>query len=235
MEAEWICKSKEKYQQLFERLRKNAPKEGMYFIPRKYRDARDLYSKKAQQNEIIKSQIQYENEVYERMQNCIPEQIGKTLETIFENPNDDLCIHRTDYSLEQITQVMFQKGIPVRDTDYTSNLSKFKHFPTILEQIAVCSEYKNAKGCLLVRIPKNNQLPLYYKDNNFVPNLEQLFLLPEYIYGYVPVEDGKLKDVILNPNYVENHSYRVDDLYYDERLNPIEYQNQIEEQIGKSK
>ena len=234
MEAEWIRKSKEKYQQLFEKLKGNIPKEGMYFVPRQYQDAKDLYSKKAQKSSFIKSQIQYENKVYKQIQNCIPMQIGKTLELLFESPTHDVLIHRTDQSLEQITQFMFQRGIPVRSTDYTTHLSKYKHFPTLLMNIMACKEFRNSQGCLLIRIPKNNKLPLYYEDDQFLPDSKQLFLLPEYIYGYVPVKDEILEDVIINPNYIENHHYAVDELYYDETLNPLEYQQQMEEQY-KSK
>lgn len=235
MEAEWIKNIREKYNLLFEKLKGNVPKEGMYFIPKKYQHAKSLYPKEIQNNKSIREQIEYEDSVYERIQNRIPEQTGKVLESIFENPNDNLCIHRTDYSIEQIQKVIFQLGMPVRDTEYTTHMSQYKHFPTILEQIQACNEYKMAQGCLLIRLPKNNQLPIYYKNDTFLQGATQLFLLPEYIYGYVPVKNGQVGDIILNPNYVDVHNYSPDGLYYDEVLNPVESQNQIQEEYGKQK
>ena len=69
------------------------------------------------------------------MQNQILEQTGKILQSIFESPNDMLLIHRIDYDLERIQKSIFQFGIPMRISDYTSHLSAYRHFPSILMNI----------------------------------------------------------------------------------------------------
>ena len=53
--------------------------------------------------------------------------------------------------------------------------------------------------------------PIYYKDDKGVR------LLPEFIYGYIPVEkDGILGDLIHNSNYKDIHNLNNTNLLYEE-------------------
>lgn len=228
MEKEWIKRVREESKRKFEELlRKKEKTEGMYEIPEKYKDASKIYQSKVL-NKLLKSIIAEQNHIYKSMQYKIPEEIGKTLQSIYESEDYYLMINRTDYHISQIMEYSFQKGIPMRSCDYTCNLSKYKHFPTILEQIMACNEYKNSQGCLIVKIPKNIDLPIYYNCNDYMQNASLLCLLPEYIYGYIPVRDNNIEDMILNPLYKDIHNYDKDGLYYDERLTPLQYKNQIQ-------
>lgn len=232
MEKEWIKRVREESKRKFEELlKKNMKVEGMYEIPEEYKDASKLHPVKASNHEnkkMIKSIIDAENEVYKSMQYKIPEEIGKTLQSIHESDDYYLMIHRTDYHISQIMKYSFQKGIPMRSADYTCNLSKYKHFPTVLEQILVCNEYKNSQGCIIVKIPKNLDLPIYYDCDDYMQSSSLLCLMPEYIYGYIPVKDETIGEMVLNPLYTDNHDYDVDGLYYDSRLTPIQHKKQLE-------
>lgn len=228
MEAEWIKRVREESKRKFEELLKKSKKiDGMYEIPKKYEDASILYSSKSSKNEFIKARIKEQNDVYKEMQYQVPEEIGKNLQSIYENEEYTLMIHRTDYDMEQIKNQMFQKGLPMRDTDYTCNLSTYNHFPTILQQIKFCNDYKNSQGCIIVKMPKNIDLPLYYEYNDL------LCLLPEYIYGYIKVNEEKVENMFLNPLYKDNHDYDPEGLYYDEILTPMQYKEQIENAKSK--
>ena len=52
--------------------------------------------------------------------------------------------------------------------------------------------------------------PIYFNNNG------QVRLLPEFIYGYVPVYDNYVcGEIIRNPNYRDTHEYENDGLIYD--------------------
>ena len=68
METEWIKKIREKSDLLFEKLKanlqnENRQKEGMYFIPEKYKHAKDLYPKRVKYPPIIKQLIKYQDKL----------------------------------------------------------------------------------------------------------------------------------------------------------------------------
>ena len=228
MEKEWIKRVREESKRRFEELlRKKEQVEGMYEIPKEYADASNLYTN-VKGNKMLKNIIKEQNDCYKNVQYKIPEQTGKMLQSIYESNDYYLMIHRTDYHISQIMKYTFQKGIVMRSTDYTCNLSKYKHFPTILEQIMICNQYKNSQGCVIVKIPKNLDLPIYYENDNYMISTSVLCLLPEYVYGYIPVKDSNVGEIILNPLYQDTHDYNPDGLYYDEKLTPLQYKQQIE-------
>lgn len=228
MEAEWIRRVREESKRKFEELLNKSKKiDGMYEIPKKYADASNLY-KNVKENKMLKDIIKEQNECYKNVQYKIPEQTGQILQNIYESDDYYLMIHRTDYHISQIMKYMFQKGIPMRNANYTCNLSKYKHFPTILEQIMVCNQYKNSQGCVIVKIPKNLDLPIYYKNDDYMTDNLVLCLLPEYVYGYIPVKDSNVGEIILNPLYQDTHEYNPDGLYYDEILTKDQYKQQLE-------
>lgn len=191
-----------------------------YQIPIKYKDATSLFFK----NKLI-SKFQFNrkrfqalfeiiedwNRCYDEVNNTFPNEVGEYLEEKFENSEYLLGIHRTDASIDQI-QNIFSFGLQNRSTEYDSTVQTFRYFPLLLREIVYCNHYKNAQGCILVAIPKKQKLPIYYEKDG------QYYLLPEYIYGYVPVKNEEVGNIILNPNYLEIHDYEKDGLLYDERI-----------------
>lgn len=101
--------------------------------------------------------------------------------------------------------------------DIEKTVSLFYDFPILNGQLKAAVGYKNSEGCILVKIPKSylgkedgEIKPIYYKKDSSVR------LLPEFVYGYIPVgKDGKLGEIIHNPNYTENHDLDNVNLMYE--------------------
>ena len=82
--------------------------------------------------------------------------------------------------------------------DIEKTVSFYNSFVELCVNIKQCGGYKNSKGCIILIIPKelkqSNQL--FYIDSE-----GQVRILPEYIYGYIPVNNMIVDSIIYNHNY----------------------------------
>ena len=160
----------------------------------------------------------------------MPQQLGEELEELFESKDYLIGIHRTGYTLinDKILKDIFEKGLicnghamlgaNVGKNDIETTISLFGDFPILVGQLKLAYEYKLSKGSIIVKIPKSylgkadgEIKPIYYIDDNI------LKLLPEFIYGYVPVNDkGELDNIIHNEKYSNTHSYDNEGLIYEQ-------------------
>ena len=223
-----LDEKRREYEKSFQRLLAERKIPGRYFIPEKYSSSSLLYSIYARKQPNIKEEIQEKNKWYHKLQNKFPETTGKMLELMFENPNETLFVKPMNIPFQQVITETFQKGLPMRNPEYVSEFSKDNYFPMLLSKIYECSPYRNTYGCLLIRIPKKLELPIYYKDTDS----GKLFLLPGYIYGFIPVDSHHIGDIEINPNYSATHRYDPTGLYYDAILTKEQWEQQF---FGKQK
>lgn len=167
---------------------------------------------------------QYDNYGY------MSEELGRELETLFEDEDYILGIHRTGYTqmTNELINKIFNEGLINNGhvmqggmdgmTDINKTVSLYQSFTLFTGQLKAASGYKNSQGCFIIKIPKsyvgykNGEIkPIYYKT-------DVMNLLPEFIYGYVPVKDNKLENIIRNPNYKNIHNYDNKNLYYDDSV-----------------
>lgn len=172
----------------------------------------------------------------------MPYETGKYLEALFHNSEDYvLGVHRTGFSHmtnEMIYQV-FNEGLKnLGDrmqgmmSESNRNIEKIvsfiDFFPLLIAQIKNASHYKTSTGVFVVKIPKSylgekagEIKPIYFRDK------ETMYLLPEFICGYIPVSDTTVGNFVTNPNYSDFHDYKNDGLEYDIRVErkAIEYPN----------
>ncbi|MBP3635184.1 MAG: hypothetical protein J6J17_01820 [Bacilli bacterium] len=147
------------------------------------------------------------NHMYEIVNNKIDKITGETLQQLYDYESDKyiIGIHRTASLPEEI----FSKGIKFdSDNDYTNHVQKMDNFVFMLAQIMYCEDYKLSRGVFIIKLPKSsveknneNAYPIYYKAND-----GKLYLRPEFVCAYVPVNNKILGNVIFN-----NHNY--DNLY----------------------
>ena len=181
-----------------------------YTIPKKYKKAE------------IKMLQKDRNEIYNEMNNSIDKIIGETLQSLYDYKNDEylIGIHRTNSNMNDF----FSKGIVVRSPEFDSHVQVFKNFPFFLREIKYCESYKMSTGCFIVKVLKRDvrnecknkeTKPIYYIDGDGLIRLR-----PEFIVAYVPVENRKLKEIILNNQnhniYNENTKFIYDDNVRDE-------------------
>lgn len=150
--------------------------------------------------------------------------LGREIESLFQDESYIVGIHRTGYSevdneyLKEIfnhglinNMDLLQGGIHI-DKDYLDIKKTVDLFydPILLNgALKTANRYKASAGSIIIKIPKSylgiedgEIKPIYYKDGVSTK------LLPEYIYGYVPVDkNGTLEEIIHNPNYTDNHVY----------------------------
>lgn len=155
--------------------------------------------------------------------------IGRELSLLF-NEDYAVGIHRTGYSRADSNYLydVFYNGLinngdlmqGVAQNDYISigkTVSIYSNPIIAVGQIKSACRYKDSDGVIIVRIPKsyiglkNGEIkPIYYKENN-----GNTRLLPEYIYGFLPVMNGNVGRLIRNPNYTNTHDYENDGVYYE--------------------
>lgn len=212
---DWVERKRKESELMFEKMKK------FYRIPEKYKDAADLFYKdnkfkkmklKMGQDKMLKGLVDDWNKIYEEMQYKVPKEIGEELEKLFSDEDYVLGIHRTDLYVDQIQNWVFTNGLKNRSTEYSSTVQEFSHFPLMLHEIMYCNYYKNSQGCVIVRLPKDQKLPIYFVNDG------QYYILPEYIYGYIEVEDFEMKRFIKNPGYTDIHNYDPAGLLYDDDL-----------------
>lgn len=151
-------------------------------------------------------------------------ELGKEIEELFKDNSYIVGIHRTGYSVvdEEYLKEVFNRGLINNmdalqggvhlDEDYLDIKKTVDLFydPIVMNgPLKAANRYKQSSGCIIVKIPKSylgledgEIKPIYYKDGVSTK------LLPEYVYGYIPViKDGVLGDIVHNPNYVDQHIY----------------------------
>lgn len=150
--------------------------------------------------------------------------LGKEIESLFQDDSYIVGMHRTGYSEvdEEYLKEVFNRGLINNmdklnygfaiDKDYLDIKKTVDLFydPILLNgAFKTANRYKSSAGSIIIKIPKSylgiedgEIKPIYYRDG--VSNK----LLPEYIYGYLPVSgDGILGEIIHNPNYTDFHTY----------------------------
>lgn len=161
------------------------------------------------------------------------QEVGKELSSLFDDPNYIVAIHRTGYSViddEYLKDVFFNGLINNGDVmsgayqenyiDIEKTATLFYDFVIMNGQIKSAGNYKGSKGSIIIKIPKSyiglaegEIKPIYFKEENGINRL-----LPEFIYGYLPVDQGKVGDIVHNPNYTDYHDYSNEGLYYEKSL-----------------
>lgn len=159
------------------------------------------------------------------------EELGKELDRLFD---DDYAIgihrtgftHITPYINDKTLFDMFNKGLYSNghimaggndgQNDIEKTVSFYNEFLIMNGAIKTCDNYKNSTGCLIIKIPKSyigkkdgEIAPIFYRQDHI------LRLLPEFIYGYIPVSNHQAEQIIRNPNYKDNHYLVNDNFYYD--------------------
>jgi len=152
------------------------------------------------------------------VQDQFPKETGEELQSLFEQKEYLLGIHRT----REPNVKIFSEGIKVMSGSYDSEITTIPYFPLILHQIYHCKAWKDSIGVFLILLPKEQKTPIYYykKENekNQIYDYPYL-LLPEYIYGFLPVNEGNIGSIIMNPNFRFFHDLRDEENYrYDDVL-----------------
>lgn len=190
---------------------------------RKYKLTKNGYSKRKTHPYIYELAKQYDD--YGFMSN----KLGKELNNLFED-GYSVAIHRTGYTTmgKKILDDVFNNGlinngdamlgsVNINWIDIEDTVTFFDRFLIMNGQIKVANKYKNSDGVFVIKVPTSyvNRTeefakPIYFMDGD-IPRL-----LPEFIYGYIPVDkNGNCSDIIKNPNYKNEHSYKHNGLYYD--------------------
>lgn len=172
---------------------------------------------------MFKKKNKLEKSYYELVNEALIEQnkkgymdinIEKELYNCFRDSNYILGIHRTGYTRidNHILNDIFNNGLYSNGhvlsggitgmNDIEKTVSFYDNFIELCVNIKQCHGYKNSDGCILFKVPKilkkSNQL-FSIDDNN------QLRILPEFIYGYIPVDDMKVNSIVHNSNYKDYH------------------------------
>lgn len=158
------------------------------------------------------------------------EELGRELDSLFEDKDYVVGIHRTGYSNmdEKTINNIFNKGLinnghimqggMASNFDIEKTVSLFSDFTVLNGQLKAAHGYKCSEGCIIVKIPKSYLgkcdgpiEPIYYRDDNVTK------LLPEFIYGYVPVDkEGRLGELNKNPKYTDIHNLDNTNLMYEQ-------------------
>lgn len=158
------------------------------------------------------------------------EELGRELDSLFQDKDYVIGIHRTGYNYmdDNMINSIFNKGLinnghmmqgaNVGSQDMEKTVSLFNDFVILNGQLKAAHGYKGSQGCVIVKIPKsylgksNGDIkPIYYIDGSITK------LLPEFIYGYIPVDkEGKLGEIQHNPNYSDTHNLNNVNLLYEE-------------------
>lgn len=174
----------------------------LYPIPIKY--------KKAELPELQEDR----DDMFDFVNNKIDKKIGETLEALYNYESDKymIGIHRTASLKESI----FEKGIKFDEAPYIhDHVQMFNNFPFMLREIMLCENYKFSRGCFIVKIPKESikgteetAEPIYYKNKD-----GNIYLRPEFICAYVPVENKKIQNIEFN-NLIHDKIYDEAPMFY---------------------
>ena len=166
----------------------------------------------------------------------ISDELGKEIERIWDE-DYIIGIHRTGDTpvTEHLLLDVFNNGLinnghvmqGAKDNcvSIERTVSLFKNMTVFIGQLKAAKGYRNSDGSIIVKIPKSylgmsdgEVKPIYFNNNG------QIRLLPEFIYGYVPVDDKyNCGDIVRNPNYTDTHEYENEGLIYDTDANLTSY------------
>ena len=158
------------------------------------------------------------------------ENVGKELDSLFADENYIIGIHRTGFAKmdsKMITDIFYHglynngdansSGVNDGKFTITKTVSLVDNLIYAMSILKTCERYKMSKGCIIVKIPKSyigmapgNVQPIFYRENSYMVRL-----IPEFIYGYIPVFNQRIDKIIHNPNYKDEHSLINDNFYYD--------------------
>lgn len=158
------------------------------------------------------------------------EELGRELDSLFIDKNYIIGLHRTGYTDmdDETIKSIFDKGLINNghimqgamsgNFDIERTVSLYDNFIHFNRELKAAHGYKDSQGCIIVKIPKSylgkadgEIKPIYYKED-FITKL-----LPEFIYGYVPLyKKGKLGEIKRNPKYRDIHNLENTNLMYDD-------------------
>lgn len=194
----------------------------MYFNKKAYRIVKEAKIKKANKF-FYKMARGYDSYGF------MSKKLGEELNGLFE---DDyiIGIHRTGYTVinDSVLNDMFNNGIinnadamlgvwQDEDVFLDKTFTFFEDFIVMYGQVKSACNYKNSQGVIIAKLPKSylglsdgEVKPIYFEDETGIKRL-----LPEFIYGYVPVKNGVCGEIVRNYNYKNEHDYENDGLRFD--------------------
>ena len=166
----------------------------------------------------------------------ISEQLGLELDNIIDDDEYILGIHRTGYTpispsiSDPILTDIFSKGLYNNgdimgggmsgNTSIEKTVSLMESALFLNMSLKTSDNYKSSCGCIIVKIPKSYLgrkegpvLPIFYREDGV-----QIRLMPEFIYGYIPVDNHRATTIIRNPNYKDKHSTVNERSVYDDSV-----------------
>lgn len=207
----WIDKKRIEYEERFLKLLNNKKiNNNLYQIPE--------HLKIAETPSLQKDR----NQIYKIMNNKFNKEFGEKLQELYEKDSDKyyIGIHRTMSGFENV----FKNGIVSRGTWIHDHVQIMKNFPFLLHQLSVADSYKGSFGSFIVKIPKKDIDPRYEsseeRDPIFYKSNDITYVRPEYIVGYVPVNDGNLNEFIPNDFPAKQYDSNIEFLY-DESIKNI--------------
>ena len=140
--------------------------------------------------------------------------VEKELYNIICDSNYIIGIHRTGYTRidDNVLNDIFNNGLYSNGHvlsggitgmyDIEKTVSIYDNFAELCVNIKQCHGYKISEGCIVFKIPKElkNSNQLFYTDDN-----NRVRILPEFIYGYIPVKNMRVDSIVHNPNYKDFH------------------------------
>ena len=165
----------------------------------------------------------------------ISQELGEELDNLFEE-GYVIGIHRTGYTYIQPNpndvnlKNIFNHGLynngdvmggaRISEPSIEKTVSIYNNSILLNGAIKTTDKYKNSTGCIIVKIPESYVrqkdgpiMPIYYKSEHC-----PMRLLPEFIYGYIPVENHTAKYIIRNINYQDKHNKVTEQSYYESEV-----------------
>lgn len=167
--------------------------------------------------------------------------LGEELQSIVQSEEYVLGIHRTgstkinpDINDPNLKNIFFKglfnngdimSGANNGQCDIEKTVSLINDPFFLGRTLKTVDSYKKSTGCIVVKITKSylckksgDIMPIYYHQNGIIR------LCPEFIYGYIPVENHRATTIIRNPNYKDKHNIINEKSVYDDRVT-IRYKN----------
>ncbi len=162
----------------------------------------------------------------------ISQALGEELDGLFMDTNSSVALHQTGYAKvnSHYLEDVFGKGLlnegsmlqglvkPYLSLETTATI--YDDLGPLLLNLKTTEEEKNSQGAIILKIPKSclgkgkqSPTPLYYYDYQQQGGYR---ILPQFIYGYIPVNHRASFGIIHNPNYQASPDLENIHLYYDE-------------------